>query len=597
MSVEERSAENSPMSEHLKFYFSYFGPYRHRLGWVALYYLLKRLPTMLVPLVVMTLVDNYIPSGEWQKMVLLAAAVVAALFFNIVFHTSYAIYANAEMVKNVSKDIRNHIVQRLQLLSVGFLNRNHSGRLFSKIMVDVDKMEGFANQFLDLMLNAAISLGFACVVLSTVNFKLFLFYIAFIPGYLLLYRFFIKRILRSHHELRLANERLSKSVGSFIQTQTLARLHGEEAYERERFRDSTLNELEKIKRLRLIESFFGSSNSVLSEWTLIGVVCLAAFWVIQGQLTLGSLLLFLQFITVIMDNVRNILNFFPQLTMFAEAVVSVKEVLESPDLEHNEGKPKAGTLRGDVTFQNVTFSHVGQTPLFRDLTVLIKAGKTVALVGESGSGKTTFVNLLLGLYRVQDGTIKIDDTPLGSVDMRTVRRQMGVVTQDAIIFSGSVSDNIAHARQKYTQKDVVQAARDAHADEFIRALPKGYDTLIGEGGVQLSGGQRQRISIARAIFRKPKILILDEATSALDSESEAEVQKALDGLAGRQTTFIIAHRLSTIFRADRILVFREGRIIEEGTHRELVMKRGEYARLLAVQMRMEIDEIEKLVDV
>lgn len=591
---EERSAENSPMKEHLAFYFSYFLPYRHRLGWITLYYFLKRLPMMLMPLVVMTFVDNYIPSGEWKKMAILAAAVFAGFFFNVVFHTSYAILTQAQTIKHVSKDIRNHIVQRLQLLSVGFLNRNHSGRLFSKIMVDVDKMEGFANQFLDLVFTTLTSLMFAVVILSAVNIKLFLFYIAFIPIYVFLYRFFVGRMMRANHDLRLANERLSRSVGSYIQTQNLARLHGEEAYERARLAEAQENELGRIKKLRMVESFFGSSNSVLAEWTLVAVVCLGAFWVMQGNLTLGALLLFLQFITIIMDNVRNVLNFFPQLTLFAEAVVSVREVLDSPDLEHNEGKPKSPAIQGHVTFQNVTFAHTGQTPLFRDLTVHIKAGQTVALVGESGSGKTTFVNLLLGLYRVQDGTIKIDDAPIGQVDMRTVRKQMGVVTQDAILFSGSVRDNIAHARLKYTEEDVVRAAQDAHAHGFISNLVKGYDTLIGEGGVQLSGGQRQRISIARAIFRKPRILVLDEATSALDSESEAEVQKALDGLAGRQTTFIIAHRLSTIFRADRILVFREGKIIEDGTHRELVRKKGEYARLLAVQLRVDLEEVEKL---
>lgn len=574
------------MLGHLKLYFAYFVPFQKKLWWSALYFLLKRLPMMSMPLVMMVFIDNYIPSGSVPKLLLLSLAVFATFLFNIIFHTSYAMEANADIVKNVSKNIRNQIVHRLQILSAGYLNRNHSGRLFSKIMVDVDKLEAFANQFMDLVFNTAITFIYSCAVLSVVNWKLFLIYVAFIPVYALLYRLFIGQLLKSQHELRLASERLTRNVGSFIQTQHLARVHGEEEYEIKRVEGSGRTEIDKIKLLRFNEALFGSLNSVTGELSILAVVSIGAVAVMKNILTVGGLILFLQMVTMVIENVRSIFNFFPQFTAFVEAMVSIREILDSPDLEHNEGKKEVGAIRGDITFQNVSFAHQGQAALFRDLTIRIPAGKTIALVGESGSGKTTFVNLLLGLYRPTEGAIRIDDYPIHSVDMRSIRRQMGVVTQDAIIFSGTVRDNITHARMVRTEEEIIQAAKDAHAYDFIMSLEKGFDTQVGEGGVQLSGGQKQRISIARAILRKPRILVLDEATSALDSESEVEVQRALDQLQGKQTTFIIAHRLSTIFGADRILVFKRGRIVEDGTHAELLAKKGEYAHLVELQLNM-----------
>jgi ABC-type multidrug transport system fused ATPase/permease subunit len=375
----------------------------------------------------------------------------------------------------------------------------------------------------------------------------------------------------------------TNSLGSFIQTQSLSRSHGEEFYELSRVEKVGNEELIKIKHLRTAEALFASLNSVISEMALLCVVAAGAYGVMKGTLSLGQLILFLQFINLIIDLIRNILNFFPEFTAFSEAVVSIREITDSPDQEYNEGKVKLNPIRGGIVFQNVSFGHTPEAPLFRDLSVRIAPGTTVALVGGSGSGKTTFVNLILGLYRTQSGVIKIDDHPISSLDMRAVRRQMAVVTQDAIIFTGSVKDNIIYAMRVHNQKEIEEAAKDAHAFDFINQLDKKFDTLIGEGGQPLSGGQKQRISIARALLRHPKILILDEATSALDSESEEEVQKALEEIQGKQTTLIIAHRLSTIAGADRILVFKNGKIIEDGKHQELVAKGGEYAKLVSLQ--------------
>jgi ATP-binding cassette subfamily B protein len=302
---------------------------------------------------------------------------------------------------------------------------------------------------------------------------------------------------------------------------------------------------------------------------------------------IGSLVLFLTYITQLTNTVTNIINQFPTVTEFAESIYSIHEVLDASEEEHNQGKDKPATIAGQFEFQDVDFCYGNGPRVFVGLSLLLKRATTVALVGASGSGKTTFVNLALGLLQPQRGRILLDGRDLDSLDMRHVRKQVGVVTQEPIIFRGTVYDNIAHGREDYDKQAVHEAARRANAHDFIAALPDGYDTMIGERGATLSGGQKQRIAIARTIFRRPAILVLDEATSSLDAESEREVQKGIDALLGGQTTIVIAHRLSTIFKADRILVFDKGKIAESGTHDELIDQRGLYANLLQVQMGLD----------
>jgi ABC-type multidrug transport system fused ATPase/permease subunit len=275
-------------------------------------------------------------------------------------------------------------------------------------------------------------------------------------------------------------------------------------------------------------------------------------------------------------------------------VYSIQEVLGASEEEHNQGKEKPDTIAGQIEFQAVDFAYNGGAPVFAGLSVSLARATTVALVGASGSGKTTFVNLALGLVQPQAGRILLDGRDLGRLDMRHVRRQVGVVTQEPIVFRGTVYENIAHGREDYDKKAVHEAARRANAHDFIAALPDGYDTVVGERGATLSGGQKQRIAIARTIYRRPAILVLDEATSSLDAEAEREVQKGIDGLLGGQTTIVIAHRLSTIFKADRILVLDKGGIAESGTHDQLIDRRGLYAKLLQVQMGLGERAIEVL---
>ena len=255
------------------------------------------------------------------------------------------------------------------------------------------------------------------------------------------------------------------------------------------------------------------------------IVAVCATLVMRGEMLIGSLVLFLTYITQLTNTVTNIINQFPTITEFAESVYSINEVLDAAEEERNDGKDKPVAIAGQIEFQAVDFSYGNGPQVFAGLSVVIERSATVALVGASGSGKTTFVNLALGLVQPQRGRILLDGRDLVSLDMRHVRKQVGVVTQEPIIFRGTVYENIAHGREDFDKQAVREAARRANAHDFIAALPDGYDTVVGERGATLSGGQRQRIAIARTIFRRPAILVLDEATSALDAEAEREVQK------------------------------------------------------------------------
>lgn len=580
--------------EDFRYYFRFFSPYRSEVLWAVFFFVLKHLPFIITPIAIMMILDNFIPRENMQPIIVFVVALAVYMLSNIFYHQAYVLVGNAGFVKKVNRDIRNTIVNKLQLLSAGFNQGQESGKVFSKVMVDVEKLDKFTTMFLNQVLTTAVTFIFSFSVLSIVNFQVFLTYILFIPAYVILYRFFIKRLRKAQHQSRLSRENLNASYNSFLNTLDLSRMHALEDYELKRIKDKARVEYNNYRKLETTNAFFGPIISVLGKMMVLTVVVVAAVNVIQNRLTIGEMILFVQFITFLIENVTMILNIFPMFIEFGESISSVQEILNSPDEEYNSGKPQAANIKGNVDFNDVSFSHTADKDLFEHLNLHIYAGESIALVGESGSGKTTFVNLLLGLYRAQRGKILIDDYAINDTDMRSIRKQVGVVTQDAILFNGTIRENIVHENTHLEEEKIHQAAKYANAYQFVMRMEKGFDTQIGEGGVQLSGGQAQRICIARAILRQPKILVLDEATSALDSESEEEVQKVLESLQGRQTTIMIAHRLSTIVNADRILVFKQGEIIEQGNHSQLLALGGEYAELYALQVNSNVKDVQRL---
>jgi ATP-binding cassette, subfamily B, bacterial len=560
--------------------------HRRPLAKILVLFPIKHSAYLFYPILIKLVIDRFIPARRLD-LIFGTIAVVALLgVLNYFCHRAYTV-CETTITKSVSRNLRNQIVEKLQLLSLQYHASHESGRFVSKLLVDVERTERFAEMLFNTLLASVLTVVFSVAVLAADNWKMLLFYLLCIPFYLLVYRYFNVRFGRLQHAARLANEDLSHSISQFIQTSFLSKLHGEEEFERRRIDERSVDIIQRQKSIRKAIASFGIITVTFSQVFTMLIVAVCATLVVRGEMLIGSLVLFLTYITQLTNTVTNIINQFPTVTEFAESVYSIHEVLDASEEEHNQGKDKPATIAGQLEFQDVDFCYGNGPRVFVGLSVLLKRAATVALVGASGSGKTTFVNLALGLVQPQRGRILLDGRDLDSLDMRHVRKQVGVVTQEPIIFRGTVYDNIAHGREDYDKQAVHEAARRANAHDFIAALPDGYDTMIGERGATLSGGQKQRIAIARTIFRRPAILVLDEATSSLDAESEREVQKGIDALLGGQTTIVIAHRLSTIFKADRILVFDKGKIAESGTHDELIDQRGLYANLLQVQMGLD----------
>src|SRR6185503_14661070 len=312
--------------------------------------------------------------------------------------------------------------------------------------------------------------------------------------------------------------------------------------------------------------------------------------ILAGRMTLGDFVMYVFFTGLLAAPLVQIASIATQLSEAFAGLDRIREIqkLAGEDAGDEHRRPLA-TLRGDVEFQDVGFEYLPDRPVLREVSFHAPAGTTTALVGPSGAGKSTLIHLVLAFARPQEGRVLVDGDDLAEVRLRDYRAQVGVVLQDNFLFDGTVRDNIAYSRPDATDEQIREVARIAHAAEFVEAFADGYQTIIGERGVKLSGGQRQRLAIARAILADPRILILDEATSSLDSESEALIQDALRALRKGRTTFVIAHRLSTIFSADQILVLDGGRIVERGTHRELLAKGGRYRELYEAQYRLETD--------
>ncbi len=331
--------------------------------------------------------------------------------------------------------------------------------------------------------------------------------------------------------------------------------------------------------------FFASSSWFTFMCFQLACLVFSAWLVVHHRISVGDAVMYQTYFGMLIGAVQQFLSIFPALAQGADAIRSLGEILEADHLENNEGKPAAPEpLRGEIVLEHVTFSYPqGREVALQDISLTIAAGETVAFVGESGAGKSTLVNLAIGFRQPTAGRVKLDGLNLSELDLRTYRRQIGVVPQTTLLFNGTLRENVSYGLESVSDATLWHVLEDANLAEFVRSLPRGLDTPLGESGTRLSGGQRQRLAIARALVRNPRLVILDEATSALDTESEQLIQGALTRLTKGRTTLIVAHRFSTIRHAHRIVVLQKGRIVEQGTQAELLALGGYFLRLSALQ--------------
>lgn len=566
-----------------KKFFSYYKPYIGVFLADMFFAFLSAVVTLALPIIVryITGVVVYEPKTEALDTITKLAVIMVILIllagFSNFFITYYGHMMGAKMEFNMRKEIFSHY----QKLSFSFYDNEKVGQLMSRITSDLfDITELFHHGPEDIVISIIKIIG-SFIILSFINVKLALIALCTIP-IMAVYAFILNKKMKKafkNNRAKLAD--INAQIEDNLSGIRVVKSFANEAIEEEKFDEGNRNFLKGKRNSYRYMATYNSGLSVLINMITVVVVTAGAAAITKNEITIADLLAFTLYVSNFIEPVNKLINFTEQ---FQNGISGYERFIEimaiMPDISDENAVYAPETFKGSVQFKNVSFKYEeSKEMVLKDVNLSVNAGEYVALVGFSGAGKTTLCSLIPRFYDVTDGEVLIDGMCVKDIKLKNLRDNIGIVQQDVYLFTGTIYENILYGRPTASRKEVVEAAKAANAHEFIMSLPDGYDTYIGQRGVKLSGGQKQRLSIARVFLKNPPILIFDEATSALDNESEKVVQDSLEKLAKNRTTFVIAHRLTTIKNAEKILVLAEDGIKEEGTHEQLLAKKGIYYNL------------------
>ena len=560
-------------------------PYLGRLIAAGFCTVMTAAANLYVPWIVRDVIDKVFQNKDSDLLNLISLGIVVIFFARGIFYYGQSYLMNY-VGESIVIDVRGIVYRKLMTLSTHFFDTNKLGTIMSYVTNDVAALQGamVANS-IEIITETSVLIG-SVGAMVYLDWKLTLFTFCTFPVVLFFMDFFGKKIRKSGHRIQQATADITSILQETLAATRVVKSFVREPYEIARFdQQNKANFYANMKSAKLM----GTLSPVIEFIAALGVTAIIWFGgrsVIGGDITAGSLVAFLVYAINISNPIKRIARV---LGSIQKALAAAERVFYIMDLTDTiPQKPDAITLpsvEGNVEFRHVSFAYNKGETILHDVSFSAKPGQAIALVGPSGAGKSTVASLLPRFYDVTEGAIFVDGHDVRDVTLASLREQVGIVPQETNLFNDTVYNNILYGRLDATRDEVIAAAKAANADEFIQQLPKGYDTQLGDRGVNISGGQRQRISIARAILKNPRILILDEATSALDTESERIVQEALDRLMVGRTSFVIAHRLSTIQNAAKIIVPDKGSIVEEGTHQQLMAKHGLYAHLHDIQFK------------
>lgn len=563
--------------------------HRRRLALGGALMIVNRLAALVLPGSSKFVIDDVIGAGQAHLLVPLALAVGAATLVQAT--SSFALsqvlgVAAQRAITDMRKTVQTHVGK----LPVRYFDSTKTGVLISRIMTDAEGIRNLVGTGLVRLLGGLVTAGIAVTVLFYLNWRLTLFILLVLATFAGAMIVAFKKLRPVFRERGKINADVTGRLGETLGGIRVVKAYTAERSERLVFAKGAHRLFRNIAKTITGVSAITAVSTVIVGAIGVVMIIVGGRAIIAGTMTLGDFVMYIFFTGLVAAPLIDIAEIGTQISEAFAGLDRIRDIRRmATEDDEDVGRVALGAIRGDVAFHDVWFEYNPGVPVLRNVSFEAPAGTTTALVGSSGSGKSTLISLVMAFNRPTSGSVTVDDRDLATIRLRDYRSQLGVVLQENFLFDGTIAENIAFARPHATRDEISDAARIAHADEFIRDFDAGYDTVVGERGIKLSGGQRQRIAIARAVLADPAILILDEATSSLDSESEQKIQDGLRTLRRGRTAFVIAHRLSTIRSADQILVLEQGEIVERGTHRELLEAHGRYRELYDKQYRIEED--------
>lgn len=567
-----------------KRFIAYYKPHKLIFGLDMLAALVVSLVGIVYPIVTRRMLNDLIPNRNYRMVVIFGISLLGLYIVRMLLNYFIQYYGHVMGVR-MQGQMRSDMFKHLERLPYSFYDNHETGKIMSRMTTDLWEISELAHHGPENLLISSVSVVLSFVYLSSINIWLTLIIFACVP-FLLLIAMALRKKMRnafmaSRESIAVINSSLESSISGIRVTKAFDNADKEEEKFEDGNRQFTTARDEAYKAM----GRFHSMTSFITDIFNVIVLIAGGFFLYDGKITFGDYSAFIVSVNLFISPVMTLINFMEQYQNGVTGFERFLEIMGQTPEADAEGAQELDSVDGHIEFRGVTYSYDGHKDILRGIDLDIAKGKKFALVGPSGGGKTTICHLIPNFYDIESGEILIDGKSISTVTKSSLRRNIGIVQQDVYLFNASIRDNILYGKLDATDEEIIEAAKRANIHDYIMTLEQGYDTQIGERGVRLSGGQKQRLSIARVFLKNPPILILDEATSALDNTTEILIQQALDELCVGRTTLVVAHRLSTIKNADEIAVVDGGRIVEQGTHAELLERDSEYAKLYKLQFR------------
>ena len=571
----------------IKRFLRYYKPHKLLFALDMIAALIVAATSLFYPMIAKNIMNEYI-NDETPRRLIIWSSILLGLYLVKAYCNYFMGYYGHVVGLRMQADMRRDLFKKYESLSFSYYDGHKTGDLISRLSNDLFEVSELAHHGPENLFLAALMLIGAFVVLLNINVVLTLIMFAVIP-FIVLFTVLSRKTMTasmraSRREMAAINSQLENSIGGIRESKSYVAEHHEIC----KFNETNKRFLKSRDTVYFSLGFYHSIMQLLADVLYLVIIFVGGLFFYNGKIDAGEFAAFILYISMFLDPINRFVTLFEQFQDGMSGFTRFHEVMvEEPELD--EGKIELEDIRGDIVFDNVSFGY-GQDEdnkhfVISGLNLSIEAGKTLALVGPSGGGKSTLCHLITRFYNIDSGKITLDGIDISDIKLRSLRKNIGTVSQNIYLFDGTVRENIAYGNLDATEEEIIEAAKKANIHEYISTLDKGYDTEVGERGIKLSGGQRQRIAIARVFLKNPKLLILDEATSALDNVTEMQIQASLEELSRGRTVIVVAHRLSTVKNADEIVVIDASGVVEKGTHESLMEKDGEYKRLYSYQFR------------